>query len=443
MKLGKRGRFPLVLALAALTALTGCLEDDEVTLPEPGPGGELFSRYVAIGNSITAGYQSAGINDSTQRLSYPNLLAERAGADFTLPLLAPPGCPPPLTVPITSPEPVRVGMGTDMTCALRVTPTSALIQNYAVPGARILDAVNNLIPEEQGGAANVLTTLILGGRTQVGAMVDARPTLVSVWLGNNDVLGAALSGSLAALTPEAAFVAALGEIADSILITPAASDAILIGVVNVNVVPLLQPGAYFFLLGQAGAFDKPVNPNCSPVTAAGQPNPLSRNLISFAMVGDAGFPEINCADDAYPEGDPRRGIYVLSQTEQAALADRVEAYNAAIAQVASDNGWIYVDPNDLLAQFLLEQNEQGLYQRIRKCQALAGANTPEEFQRAVAISCPVTGPTAAPNFFGSLISLDGVHPSSEAHRILADALAQALGLGARLSVAARRARPGV
>ena len=41
----------------------------------PPAGAPFMARYVAIGNSITAGFQSNGINDSTQRRAYPHLLA--------------------------------------------------------------------------------------------------------------------------------------------------------------------------------------------------------------------------------------------------------------------------------------------------------------------------------------------------------------------------------
>jgi lysophospholipase L1-like esterase len=49
----------------------------------------------------------------------------------------------------------------------------------------------------------------------------------------------------------------------------------------------------------------------------------------------------------------------------------------------------------------------------------------------------VTGPTAAPNFFGSLMSFDGVHPSTQAHVILAGAFAQRINAkyGTTLSTA--------
>src|SRR4051812_2313632 len=83
-----------VAALLAVTAITACSSDNSVV------GGNsvnpLFNTYVAMGNSITAGYQSGGINDSTQMQSYAVLMARAMNTDFRVALLNKPGCPPPV-----------------------------------------------------------------------------------------------------------------------------------------------------------------------------------------------------------------------------------------------------------------------------------------------------------------------------------------------------------
>src|ERR1043166_8540522 len=58
-------------------------------------GGAMFQRYVAMGNSITAGFQSGGINDSTQQQSYVALWPAKRASPFYSPSLTKPGCPPP------------------------------------------------------------------------------------------------------------------------------------------------------------------------------------------------------------------------------------------------------------------------------------------------------------------------------------------------------------
>jgi lysophospholipase L1-like esterase len=66
------------VASAVILALTSACADNGPTavVPPNVAANSLFTSYVALGNSLTAGYQSGGIDDSTQRLSYPSLLAQ-------------------------------------------------------------------------------------------------------------------------------------------------------------------------------------------------------------------------------------------------------------------------------------------------------------------------------------------------------------------------------
>src|SRR5439155_18127956 len=63
------------VVLGLLLAAAAC-QNDQLNRPfSVTPVDPLFDRYVSMGNSITAGFQSAGINDSTQSQSYAVLLA--------------------------------------------------------------------------------------------------------------------------------------------------------------------------------------------------------------------------------------------------------------------------------------------------------------------------------------------------------------------------------
>jgi hypothetical protein len=177
--------------LGLLLAAAAC-ENDQLNRPfATTPVDPLFDRYVSMGNSITAGFQSGGINDSTQNQSYAVLLAQAMHAPFYVPLMRKPGCPPPFTNVFTQP-PTRVGGGSATTCALRNIPANPppFISNTAVPGAEVADIINNL---DSASNANSLTQFFLGGLTQAQAMQRAQPTFVTIWIGNNDELGAATS----------------------------------------------------------------------------------------------------------------------------------------------------------------------------------------------------------------------------------------------------------
>jgi hypothetical protein len=207
--------------------------------------------------------------------------------------------------------------------------------------------------------------------------------------------------------------------------------AALIGVTNpVAAMPLLQPGAFFFAArdAQGNFLGKPVNLNCSPVTALGQLNPLARNMVSYAIVPDVNFPEINCDPAAYALGDPRRGAYLLDVQEQQAISIRVAEFNAVIQQAAAANGWAFFDPNVIIAGALAARDANGRANLIRKCQDLATATTPLQIQVAVLNSCPVPGLTGAPNLFGTLISFDGVHPSAAGHALLAAEVSRSIDM---------------
>ncbi len=121
--------------LGAVLAATACNNESvnpaTKTLADP-----LFERYVSMGNSITAGLQSGGINDSTQERGYPVLLAQQMGTVFFDPLMTRPGCPPPFTNVFTG---ARVGTGsTGSTCFGRAQQPvpPPYINNTAVPGPR-------------------------------------------------------------------------------------------------------------------------------------------------------------------------------------------------------------------------------------------------------------------------------------------------------------------
>ena len=72
------------LAAGLALAAVGCSNEDLITPPVPlYKGGAMFQRYVSMGNSITAGVQSGGINDSTQQQSYAALVAGKMGSPLS------------------------------------------------------------------------------------------------------------------------------------------------------------------------------------------------------------------------------------------------------------------------------------------------------------------------------------------------------------------------
>ena len=385
------------VALALSAVIAGCGDTKELTNLEP-PIDPLFASYVSLGNSITAGYQAGGINSTTQHESYAVRLAAGMRTPFSVPSLRDPGCPPPIDNILTG---HREGDGTSTSCFLRTDGAgTAVINNVAVPGANSFDPTD----PDGAGANNALTTLILGGKTQVQRALDARPTFASVWIGYNDVLTAALSGILTSVpgvsrgvTDPATFEANYDEMLDALTAGGTLKGGVLIGVVNVAAAPIFIPAVALLnpqVKGAAEAFvGRPLNIDASCT-------PTSPSLIDFQLLGaiKAGTqPDtIACAPVA---GSPSLlgNVFVLDGDELAALNQTVGAYNATIEARANELGWAFVDPNPTLAQ--LRQSGQ------------------------VPVIPDLTQPESA---FGAFFSLDGIHPAAPAHLLLADLVAEAI-----------------
>ena len=76
---------------AASIALISC--DPKIDTPTPSVEGKIdVSNYIAIGNSITAGYASNGLYLEGQKVAYPVLIAQQfklaGGGEFNAPLFA-------------------------------------------------------------------------------------------------------------------------------------------------------------------------------------------------------------------------------------------------------------------------------------------------------------------------------------------------------------------
>jgi lysophospholipase L1-like esterase len=402
-----RRNFVSVTVVAALaSAAASCSPDVEIVRPAQPVGGDLFRSYVSIGNSLTAGFQSGGITDTTQLQAYPVLLAEAVGTPFNIPLLANPGCPPPI---INFQTNERLGGGDSNTCSFRdPASVTAAINNVAVFGATSADPTSRSTAN-----SNPTTMFILGGETQVERALEADPSFVSIWIGNNDVLEAALSGILPSsqgvsrgVTSQAEFETNYNEMLSQLEAGADLEGGLLIGVINVTATPLLFPAAALVNSPQfKGAFDQfagattTLLPSCTATTTS---------LISFMIVAairDGSHPPvIGCEPEPGPLA-PVGNVFVLDSTEQVMLAAAVDGYNAFISTRANDLGFAYLDPNPTLAE-------------LRSSGAIPAVPN-------------LASPTAP---FGDYISLDGVHPSAKGQAVIANAVIDAINQEYQLSI---------
>ncbi|MFN2567418.1 MAG: SGNH/GDSL hydrolase family protein [Gemmatimonadaceae bacterium] len=388
----------LVRAAGALTiagVALSCDHEAEVFMPEPAD--DLFRSYVAIGNSITAGVQADGINNATQRQSYAFLLAQQMRTRFAYPALAGRGCTPPI---INWQTGQRFGTGsTSTTCDLRDAAVATdILNNVGVPGAS-----SNEVHSLESPNHNVLTTLFLGGKTQVERALEANPSFVTIWLSGNDAFQAAATGVIVptpnvsrGLTPIPTFIANYDRMLADLTAGAPGVKGVLISTVQTASAPLLFPVAAFenpaFLQGFSTAAGGPVtvHPNCVGSGA----------LVSFVILGrmaSGAHPRTIVCEPTAPAsvGD----IFILDATEQATVRTHVDAYNAHVQAKATELDFAYVDPNVVLGQFKSE---------------------------GCATVFPNLAAAATASAFGPCVSLDGVHPSPTGQARMANTIITAI-----------------
>lgn len=175
-----------------------------------------FSKYVAVGNSLTAGYADGSLYITGQNNSYPNILANQlkqaGGGEFTQPLMADNagGLLMNGTV-ITGFEnrfvlnkeklPVRYTGSNPTTDLAEPLTGKGPFNNMGVPGAKsfhlIADGYGN-IDGVQPQLANPYFVRFASSPTTsvIQDAVAQKPTFFSLWIGNNDILSYATSGGI-------------------------------------------------------------------------------------------------------------------------------------------------------------------------------------------------------------------------------------------------------
>lgn len=363
----------LVLGLSVSAAVVPARAQDT--------GSADFTRFVAIGDSLGAGFLSGGLVRGAQEESVPALVALQAtGASIQQPLVSEPGIPAILRLQSLSPLVVAPLPGIGQPLNLNLPRP---YDNLSVPGLRVGDALRTV-------TGNPLIDLVLRGQgTQLQQALALQPTFALVWLGNNDVLAAATSGRViegVTLTPvdqfEADYTAVVGAL------KAAGADLALATLPNVTSIPyvttippvLINPATNQPVPGPGGAPIFLIGPN-------GALGPDDRVLLpaSAKLTQGIGIPAF-----AGGTGQPLGDADVLSAAEVNAIQARVDAFNAIIRATASVTGSSLADINALLRQL-----------------AGPGFN--------------IGGITFTEDYItGGSFSLDGVHPSPLGYAVAAD-----------------------
>lgn len=207
--------FKYSFALLAI-GLIGCEPEFDSPVTDEGfysSGTADLSKYVAVGNSLTAGYSSGALYITGQENSYPNIMANQfafaGGGDFSQPLMndnlgglllnGMQITENRLVLAVDAngnPGPVRLE-GTPSTDI--ANKLSGPFNNMGVPGAKSFHLSASSYGNIAGvpvGAANPYFVRFASSESAsvIEDAANQNPTFFSLWIGNNDILSYATSG---------------------------------------------------------------------------------------------------------------------------------------------------------------------------------------------------------------------------------------------------------
>jgi len=303
-----------------------------------------FRTYVALGDSLTAGFSSGSLVVTHQESSYPALLARQVRlASFQQPTVSEPGIPPELALvslvpaPIIAPKATAAGVPTNL---LLPSPYN----NLGIPGALSVDLLTRTT--DDGGFHDLV--LRKQGKTALQQGLALGPSVVTLWIGNNDVLGAAIRGKAVdgvTLTPASVFRAAYTAIVEALL--AAQLRTIAANLPDVTSIPFVTTIPPYVVDPASGR----------PVVVAGQRVPLlgpngplaESSLVTLAasalLARGEGIPAALGG-----RGTPLPDEVILDAGELAMIRERVAANNQAIAEICRGAGIPVLDVNALLKE---------------------------------------------------------------------------------------------
>jgi lysophospholipase L1-like esterase len=440
-----------IAILFTAVAFSAC----ETAIDEPtySAGPVDFSRYVALGNSLTAGYQDGALNLAGQTNAYPAMLAQQfkmvgGAATFNTPFLTGDngtyGVSPAPSLALTATTPALVlaikndclgvsGLSPTLSAAPNLnnvpfyTPifNGTYYQNMGVPGVKSFDLLRHSLgvfgttmnPYYYRFASDNTPA---GTSTVVSDALQSNPTFFTLWIGNNDVLGYATSGGSGIvggtnpndITPVAVFDSSIVNIVKAM--TANGAKGVIGNIPNVTNIPYFTTVPYNGLaLSNATQVDQ-LNAGYAVYNMGAKS--LGLDTIAFALGSNAFI-----IQDLSPQYAPLGGLRQINAGEFITLNVPQDSIKCA--------GWGSQKP--IPAQYVLDANEvnnvatyTASYNSYIKTVAtqynLAFADF-NSFFKTFQTGIEFNGVTFTPTYVtGGAFSLDGVHPNKRGYALIAN-----------------------
>jgi len=407
--------------LSGLLFLAAC--KPEVHTPKPSNGTANFSRFIAVGNSLTAGYSNGGLYLQGQLNSYPSIMAAQmksvGGGTFNQPLfttaqqngsgyltlagLTATGSP--ILDTVTSDlairgEYVAPGFGP----VILYTKYTGDIENYGVPGIKLLEITTPQYGNYNGYFERLLpgdaSTTVLN--TDYLDFVTAKPfTFFSDWLGNNDALLYATSGGAGDVLTDQTTFAQLYELSLQTL-TATGAKGVVATIPDVTSIP-------YFNTVTVAAINAQLAANAQ-LTAAG----INKLYINALVSGTTYAPRLATDNDLMILTFPTTKIGTLVSTPYGMLPYGLTPYSPV------DNQYV-LDANEVALTRTYVQSYNNTITSQANARGLAVFDAYTYLNNVKLHGLEVDGIALTSSYItGGLFSLDGVHLTPRGYAIIAN-----------------------
>jgi GDSL-like Lipase/Acylhydrolase len=421
--------------IGALVVSVGCKPNLKPLTVSKGSAD--FTTYVAMGNSLCAGYTDGGLSKEGQENSFPRMLAQQfalaGGGEFKTPFMSSvgngndgQGNPLYQLVMVNgAPSPAQVGTATSLADNVSA---GGLYNHLGIPGIRSIDgqvagygAFNNFLGR---------ISTVAGGSSLLDLALAKKPTFFTYWLGANDVLGWATGGGAGNVITTPFIPTSLTEYLGTFgaLIHP----GMVAGNIGAHIDSLTKNGAKGAIANIPDVASTPyfttVPYMAVALTRQGQVDSLNAGYAGYNAVVPApykinwslGANAIVIVDSLAPgfrrkaratdlicltaagslklgagSATPLTDEFVLDSSEVAIARSYTDQYNAAIKSIATAKGLAFVDANSFL----------------------------KTFQSGLVYNGVAIGPKFAS---GGGFGLDGVHPTPRGYALIANLFIDAI-----------------
>lgn len=374
---------------AAACLFASCKPSVNITTP-PTAGTAVFTNYLAIGNSLTAGYADNSLTISGQLNSYPERLFEQfqlvgAKGPFIQPLLPGDNGWPSAKLVLSTvgncmldtslgPIPYQGSLDSAGSYHYDATKNNGQINNIGVPGIRIADYPVAMYAYGNRYAGRFYVNPVGTPMDELRYRVNNQAvTFFTMWLGANDVLGYATGGgqgdgtgnatpaggtgsyyNLTDITPTAVFEKYYDS-AVTVAISTGAKGA-LINIPDVTAIPFFTTipadGLTLARQGQAdtlqaywaaGGWNKVFQPGANYFVITDHNGQIRQAVPGELILMTVPQDSILCA--GWGSVKPIPAKYVLTTDELQFIRSAISTFNAHIKDVADLHQLAYVDMN--------------------------------------------------------------------------------------------------